>query len=56
MTKFEKAMIADSKSVEQLAKRLTGYGYYDKDHTPIEIIMKYITIGAEWQKQNYANL
>ena len=51
MTKFEKDTIKDSKTIEELAKRLRGYGYFDCDGTPIEVIMKYITIGSEWQKK-----
>ena len=49
--RWEKKLCRESKSPEAMATSLCGYGYYDPNGVPKEAIVKYLVMGAEWQKE-----
>lgn len=50
--RWEKKLCRESKSPEAMATSLCGYGYYDPNGVPKEAIVKYLAMGAEWQREH----
>lgn len=45
---YEMDLAKEDTSLHNIAKRLCGYGYYDTDGVPIDLIEKYMQIGVLW--------
>lgn len=52
MTKYDKKIIKDSKTVEEMVTRICGYGYYDYNGVDKKIIEKYVEMGVQWGKEH----
>lgn len=50
--RWERKFCRESKSPEAMATSLCGYGYYDPNGVPKEAIVKYLAMGAEWQREH----
>jgi hypothetical protein len=49
--RWENKLCRESKSLEAMTASLCGYGYYDRNGVPKEAVVKYLKMGAEWQKE-----
>lgn len=49
--KFEKQVIKESKTIEEAAIKLCGYGYYDSNGISRKDIIKYMKLGVEFAQK-----
>ena len=52
MNSYDKKIIKDSKTIQELVTRLCGYGYYDSKGIERSDIERYIEIGVKWSKEH----